>query len=1186
VSPHHLSGDPTVEPSRLRVVTGDDAPTLRSSDPLSIDHPGTSGSVRPAGGPLPPGSSRTLYRLCGIDHEDDLVTLLYGWTRSFVGLHPRFAFKSRLGEGSQGFIFGIYDRDCRREVAFKTLNSSECDPGDISRFINEAQITAQLEHPGIIPVHDFGVMPSGAVYYTMKRVQGQSLAEYFSTRFGHEEHRFHLLEIFLRVCETAAYAHSRGVIHRDLKPRNIMVGTYGEVLVIDWGLAKVLSGSNLENAVTITQMLDDERTDDQGTRSGQAVGTPAYMSPEQARGEVVDARCDIYSLGVILYEILTGNSPYQRGDVRRTLDQVSNDLWLRLDRHAQGRELSRGLVAIVHKAMAHFPHQRYQTVDQLIADLHQYIAGHAVSAYRETLFERSLRLVVRNRRAIWVIVLAALLACAFIGTRDLYQARQNDVAVSSLRVAADASERRQEWQAAATVYSRILALRPNDPSATAGLDRSLHTGARTGHESAGTPDADHPLQDPHALADQALRSDDAMSIQVAADRYAEALQQHPDDALLSDLVRTVGGLAGMLSEGAAHRSPNGDDATHAQSDQALIRSYRASQMDDLLGRIDLALAHGAPLEAQRLYLEASAWLRSCPSSTARCAATHAAERGLLAWNAQWLGCEREVEDGFGPASVFAAHLNASSVLHDHAATHGQAQSHAIAGILGGEEGIEHAGQVDGRDADAIVVDGHQHAITLPSGGHADHGGATICDLTHGFAGVDQQVADQGGDLRLIGQDQALRRAVDRYQAGHARKGGVQQAALDGPDDGEWPHLILAHRIGEAAQRGDDAGDAPDTVADTVHRLAQGGIAVRNARTRGAQRTRGEIERRCEAREVALHLVDDDQALQDLGFLANQQFAVALQAVQVQGAQQGPAQVADVPGLGHIAIDGALIDGLDGAIEIAIGRGEDAHGMRTREPYPVEQVHALGAGHALIADNDAEAIDFGFDQGARLVDAAGGADAEIVLERLLEVFERLRLVIDIEDDRLIVIGSGCHRPSSHGSLPRSGERRHGGRPGVGGKHCLARITPARLGSLLPGNDARFDQRLRIDVRAPEVAGDDANQERIAAIAAHLFLEPGHVVAGVAPGGVAIEGDHLVGSAGQTVDIDLDLTAQGRWELMRRLPGGVGRGDDLALIRIAAAEQPDDDRRACRTHQEGLPDPPMLRVRHRLAPARGG
>jgi serine/threonine protein kinase len=572
--------------------------------------------------PLLPGSA-TLFRLCGLDHEDDLVSLLHGWTRSFAGPQPRFAYNNRLGEGSQGFIFSVFDRDCRREIAFKTLNSSQSDPDDVARFINEAQITAQLEHPGIIPVHDFGVMPSGAVFYTMKRVQGQSLAEYSATRFGHPEHRFHLLAIFLRVCETIAFAHSRGVIHRDLKPRNIMVGNFGEVLVIDWGLAKVLPGAGGEIPVTTIQPRNPEQDDEHGTRSGQAIGTPAYMSPEQARGEAVDTRCDIYSLGVVLYEILAGTSPYQRGDVRRTLDQVSRDVWQRLDRHPHGRELPRSLVAIVHKAMAHHPQQRYQSLDLLIADLQHFIAGQAVSAYRESLRERGLRLIVRHRRSLTALALALALAGTFVALRDGFQSRAQEVEYSSLLHQAAEAERLQQWDEAVRRYTRLIALRPGDPQLISDLERTvrLKVVAPAAPRSPGGDGAGAAAQAALLLLD-----DDAESIRRASLRYQEALIEQPDSALVAAMARAVGTFGELLVEGRRGRAaPDPGGAAALEQERQLIRSYRSRQLDDLLARAELALGSGAPRSAQLLAEQAALW---CPAD-ARLPAVVARIRAVL-----------------------------------------------------------------------------------------------------------------------------------------------------------------------------------------------------------------------------------------------------------------------------------------------------------------------------------------------------------------------------------------------------------------------------------------------------------------------------------------------------------------------------------------------------------------------------
>lgn len=364
------------------------------------------------------GRTIPLYRLHGVDHQDDLVAQLKERRSSFSDGLPRFQVGAIIGEGSQGLILSVHDRDCRRDVALKTLHHTGCDLDEISRFIHEAQVTAQLEHPGIVPVHDVGVLADGTVFYTMKRVGGVNLADHLADRAGKPEHRFDLLELFLRACEAIAFAHSRGVIHRDLKPRNIMVGAFGEVLVLDWGLAKIVGTPPSAKDRIRARDLPDSDGDIHRTMEGYAVGTPAYMSPEQARGShqvIIDQRCDVYSLGVILYEMLGGVSPYQRGNVRKTLEQVARGEWKPLNLQDGAQGMPRRLVAIVHKALAAEVTQRYQSVPELIDDLRNYLSGLPVRAYRETPMEVCLRHFNNHRKLVGVAVGTAVVAAILVG---------------------------------------------------------------------------------------------------------------------------------------------------------------------------------------------------------------------------------------------------------------------------------------------------------------------------------------------------------------------------------------------------------------------------------------------------------------------------------------------------------------------------------------------------------------------------------------------------------------------------------------------------------------------------------------------------------------------------------------------------------------------------------------------------
>jgi WD40 repeat protein/tRNA A-37 threonylcarbamoyl transferase component Bud32 len=231
----------------------------------------------------------------------------------------RYLLGEEIGHGGMGDVLRARDPHLGRDLAVKVLRGDgHTDPEALRRFVQEAQVCGQLQHPGIVPVHDLGRLPDGRPFFAMKLVKGRTLAELLRERAGPSDDLPRFLAVFEQVCQALAYAHSKGVIHRDLKPHNVMVGAFGEVQVMDWGLAKVRrpQGGTAAGAVTAASVVRTVRSAaGDETSEGQAMGTPAYMAPEQARGEVdlLDERCDIFGLGAILCHVLTGQPPFTGG---------------------------------------------------------------------------------------------------------------------------------------------------------------------------------------------------------------------------------------------------------------------------------------------------------------------------------------------------------------------------------------------------------------------------------------------------------------------------------------------------------------------------------------------------------------------------------------------------------------------------------------------------------------------------------------------------------------------------------------------------------------------------------------------------------------------------------------------------------------------------------------------------------
>ena len=302
----------------------------------------------------------------------------------------RYRLDGEIARGGMGAIIKGRDVDLGRDLAIKVLLDTHKDkPEVVQRFIEEAQIGGQLQHPGIVPVYELGQFADQRPYFSMKLVKGQTLADLLIDRKNPSEERAKFLGIFEQVCQTMAYAHSRGVIHRDLKPANIMVGAFGEVQVMDWGLAKVLAAGGIadekrslekQTEVSIIRTLRSVGSDSPGslgsmTQMGSVMGTPAYMSPEQALGEVdrLDERTDVFGLGAILCEILTGKPPYVAASGEQVFRLASRgkleDCYARLDASIIDPEL----LQIVRDALALEPDDRMRDAGVLAVRFSRYL---------------------------------------------------------------------------------------------------------------------------------------------------------------------------------------------------------------------------------------------------------------------------------------------------------------------------------------------------------------------------------------------------------------------------------------------------------------------------------------------------------------------------------------------------------------------------------------------------------------------------------------------------------------------------------------------------------------------------------------------------------------------------------------------------------------------------------------------
>jgi eukaryotic-like serine/threonine-protein kinase len=365
----------------------------------------------------------------------------------------KYEIGNTIARGGMGAVLNARELTIQRNVAMKVMLDGNA-PDEVMRFVSEAKVTGQLEHPNIVPVHELGVDEKEQVFYTMKYVRGITLRKVLDLLFEGQKSTLEkyplaqLLTVFQKVCDAIAFAHSKGVIHRDLKPDNFMIGDYGEVLVMDWGLAKVLdptlnqAAAGYDGKSMIRTGVREELAAVE-KQSGNVMGTPQYMAPEQAYGahDQLDIRTDVYALGAILHHLLTLRPPIEGDDPQEVLRKAAHGEWeparkttagkTRLP-HLPGGKVPDALSAVAQKAMANKASDRYQNVPDFQADIEAYQNGFATTAEKAGMGKQALLLFKRQRYLVaglaTAIVLFIVAVSAVFGLRAKDAAAEQEAA--------------------------------------------------------------------------------------------------------------------------------------------------------------------------------------------------------------------------------------------------------------------------------------------------------------------------------------------------------------------------------------------------------------------------------------------------------------------------------------------------------------------------------------------------------------------------------------------------------------------------------------------------------------------------------------------------------------------------------------------------------------------------------------
>ncbi|MBL8863811.1 MAG: SUMF1/EgtB/PvdO family nonheme iron enzyme [Planctomycetes bacterium] len=371
----------------------------------------------------------------GSEARDELARLA-----RMAGSTSRYTLSGELARGGMSTVWRVRDTALDRELAMKVADERS---GMLPRFLAEARFTGRLDHPGVVPVHELGVDEHGRAYFTMPLVRGRTFTDVIDLARARREGwtPMRAIDVLLKVCDTVAYAHSLGVVHRDLKPDNVLVGRFGAVYVVDWGLARQVGG--VEPGV-ITEQDAAATFADQHTLAGAVLGTPSYMAPEQAAGrnEELGPRTDVYALGAVLYRLLAGVAPYCDGEARPSSQAVLEAVRAGPPREVEtlAADADAELAAICRRAMQRDPTARYANVEELAADLRAYLEGRVVSARPSGAWVQLSKWVRRNRALssalglVLALLVAGLVAVTWSERR---RAQDSERAAAEVRFEAD-----------------------------------------------------------------------------------------------------------------------------------------------------------------------------------------------------------------------------------------------------------------------------------------------------------------------------------------------------------------------------------------------------------------------------------------------------------------------------------------------------------------------------------------------------------------------------------------------------------------------------------------------------------------------------------------------------------------------------------------------------------------------------